>query len=82
MVPVAGFAMMTLVGLALALDLGGVSTIMAGDVRRWWTAGPIRRKLHSPWHEKFRLFGVLLTLGSLLGLIASIVGVLRGDPLH
>ncbi len=82
MVPIVVFAMMTLVGLALALDFRGISTRLDRGVREWWTAGPIRRAFHTPWHEQARLFGALFTVVNLFGLIASIIGAARGHPVR
>jgi hypothetical protein len=65
---------LALVGAILAGDVWGVSTRAKVDVKRWWSAGPVRRLLRRGVWANPRPFGVVLIVVAVLLVVAIFIG--------
>lgn len=67
-------AVLGFVGVILAGDLWGVSTWYQAEVKRWWSAGRIRRVLRRGVWSNPRPFGIVLVVFAVLFVVAIFFG--------
>ena len=66
-----------LFGLALLLDLRGISSKARVGILEWWSRGPVRRRLRKGVMADARPFGVLLILVALIAILEIIFNRIR-----
>jgi hypothetical protein len=60
-------------GLVFLLDVRGISTRLDADVRKWWSAGRVRRAIYGrSTVNNYRVSGVILILAALILILGLI----------
>jgi hypothetical protein len=73
----ASAGVLALVGVVLAADIRGVSSWYETEVKRWWSAGPIRRAFRRGVWANPRPFGVVLIVVAFLFVVGIFLGYRR-----